>query len=98
MSDPTPSLSSGLFKGLSPTEGDEILGAGERTSYPAGTAIFDAGDAGDAMFVISSARRGWTSAGGSTCSSRAISSARWPCSPPGPAWRPSRPSPTSRRS
>ena len=54
MSDPTPSLSSGLFKGLSPAEGDEILGAGERTSYPAGTAIFDAGDPGDAMFVISS--------------------------------------------
>jgi len=54
MSDPTPTLTTGLFKGLSPTDADQILGAGERSSYPAGTAIFNQGDQGDAMFVISS--------------------------------------------
>jgi CRP-like cAMP-binding protein len=54
MSDPTPTLTTGLFKGLSPDDTDQILGAGERSSYPAGTAIFNQGDQGDAMFVISS--------------------------------------------
>ena len=53
MSDPTPTLTTGLFKGLSPTDADQILGAGERGSYPAGTVIFNQGDQGDAMFVIS---------------------------------------------
>ena len=54
MSDPTPTLTSGLFKGLSPSDADQILGAGERGSHPAGTVIFNQGDQGDAMFVISS--------------------------------------------
>src|ERR1044071_4393600 len=54
MSDPTPTLTTGLFKGLSDADADQILGAGERGSYPAGTAIFNQGDQGDAMFVISS--------------------------------------------
>src|SRR4249919_984258 len=54
MSDPTPTLTTGLFKGLSPEDADQILGAGERGSYPAGSAIFNQGDPGDAMFVISS--------------------------------------------
>jgi len=54
MSDPTPTLTTGLFKGLSPEDSDQILGAGERGSYPAGSAIFNQGDPGDAMFVISS--------------------------------------------
>src|SRR3954465_11882883 len=54
MSEPTPTLTTGLFKGLSPEDADQILGAGERSSYAAGTAIFNQGDQGDAMFVISS--------------------------------------------
>ena len=54
MSDPTPTLTTGLFKGLSPEDADQILGAGERSSHAAGTAIFNQGDPGDAMFVISS--------------------------------------------
>jgi CRP-like cAMP-binding protein len=52
MSHETPSLTTGLFKGLSPEDAGEILGAGEASSFEAGTAIFEAGDAGDAMFVI----------------------------------------------
>jgi CRP-like cAMP-binding protein len=52
MSDPITALSTGLFKGLSPDDADGILGAGERMSFPAGQAIFEAGDPGDAMFVI----------------------------------------------
>ena len=52
MSDPTTALSTGLFKGLSPEDADGILGAGERMSFPAGQPIFEAGDPGDAMFVI----------------------------------------------
>ena len=52
MSDETPPLSTGLFKGLSPEDADSILQAGERLSFPAGQAIFEAGDPGDAMFVI----------------------------------------------
>jgi len=54
MSDPTPTLTTGLFKGLSPEDADQILSAGERGSYAAGSAIFNQGDQGDAMFVISS--------------------------------------------
>ena len=55
MSDPTPSPVERPVQGpLPPEDANEILGAGERISYAAGTAIFDAGDAGDAMFVISS--------------------------------------------
>ena len=52
MSDETPSLSTGLFKGLTPEDANGILQAGERMSFAAGTAIFEAGDAGDAMFVV----------------------------------------------
>src|SRR3954466_14205000 len=54
MSDPTPTLTTGLFKALSPEDADQILGAGERSSYAAATAIFNQGDQGDAMFVIPS--------------------------------------------
>ncbi len=54
MSEQTPSLSTGLFAGLSEHDADGILQAGETQSFPAGTAIFEAGDAGDAMFVIAS--------------------------------------------
>ena len=54
MSDETPTLSTGLFKGLAPADADGILQAGERLSFPAGQAIFEAGDPGDAMFVIAS--------------------------------------------
>jgi CRP-like cAMP-binding protein len=52
MSDETPTLSTGLFKGLAPEDTNGILEAGERLSFPAGRAIFEAGDTGDAMFVI----------------------------------------------
>jgi CRP-like cAMP-binding protein len=52
MSDQTPILSTGLFKGLAPEDTEGILQAGERLSFPAGQAIFEAGDPGDAMFVI----------------------------------------------
>ena len=54
MSDETPTLSTGLFAGLSPADTDGILAEGERLTFPAGTAIFEAGDQGDAMFVIAS--------------------------------------------
>jgi CRP-like cAMP-binding protein len=54
MSDDTPTLSTGLFAGLGEGDADGILQAGERLSYPAGTAIFELGDRGDAMFVIAS--------------------------------------------
>ena len=54
MSDDTPTLSTGLFAGLSPEDADGILQAGERLSFPAGTTIFETGDRGDAMFVVSS--------------------------------------------
>ena len=54
MSDETPTLSTGLFKGLAPVDADGILQAGERLTFPAGQAIFEAGDPGDAMFVIAS--------------------------------------------
>jgi CRP-like cAMP-binding protein len=52
MSDQTPTLSTGLFKGLAPEDTEGILQAGERLSFPAGQAIFEAGDPGEAMFVI----------------------------------------------
>ena len=52
MSDVAPSLSTGLFKGLTPEDANGILEAGERMSFAAGTAIFESGDAGDAMFVV----------------------------------------------
>jgi CRP/FNR family cyclic AMP-dependent transcriptional regulator len=52
MSDTTPSLSTGVFAGLSGGDADGILEAGERLSFPAGTTIFENGDRGDAMFVI----------------------------------------------
>jgi CRP-like cAMP-binding protein len=52
MSDENPTLSTGLFKGLDPDDANSILGAGERLSFPAGQAIFEQGDQGDAMFVI----------------------------------------------
>ena len=52
MSDETPALSTGLFKGLSPADAEGILSAGERLSFASGTAIFEAGDQGDAMFVV----------------------------------------------
>ena len=54
MSDESPTLATGLFKGLSPGDADGILQAGERMSFPADIAIFETGDAGDAMFVIAS--------------------------------------------
>jgi CRP-like cAMP-binding protein len=54
MSDETPTLSTGLFAGLSEGDGDEILRAGERLSFPAGTTIFETGDRGEAMFVVAS--------------------------------------------
>jgi CRP-like cAMP-binding protein len=54
MSDDTPTLSTGLFAGLSADDADGILQAGERLSFPAGTTIFETGDRGDAMFVVSS--------------------------------------------
>ena len=54
MSDETPTLSTGLFKGLAPEDAEGILQAGARLSFPGGQAIFEAGDAGDAMFVIAS--------------------------------------------
>src|SRR6187200_2961514 len=52
MNNEAPTLSTGLFKGLSTEDADGIVGAGERLSFPAGQAIFEAGDQGDAMFVI----------------------------------------------
>jgi CRP-like cAMP-binding protein len=52
MNNEAPTLSTGLFKGLSSEDADGIVGAGERLSFPAGQAIFEAGDQGDAMFVI----------------------------------------------
>jgi CRP-like cAMP-binding protein len=52
MSDETPTLSTGLFKGLAPEDANGIVDAGARLSFPAGQAIFEAGDQGDAMFVI----------------------------------------------
>jgi CRP-like cAMP-binding protein len=44
MSDDTPTLSTGLFAGLSADDADGILQAGERLSFPAGTTIFETGD------------------------------------------------------
>ena len=54
MSDDMPTLSTGLFAGLSADDADGILGAGERLTFPEGTMIFETGDRGDAMFVIAS--------------------------------------------
>jgi CRP-like cAMP-binding protein len=54
MSDDMPTLSTGLFAGLSTDDADGILGAGERLTFPEGTMIFETGDRGDAMFVIAS--------------------------------------------
>jgi CRP-like cAMP-binding protein len=42
----------GLFAGFGPDDADALLGAGEAVSYPAGKAIFEIGDHGDAMYVI----------------------------------------------
>jgi CRP-like cAMP-binding protein len=42
----------GLFAGLGPADAYALLGAGEAVSYPAGKAIFEIGDHGDAMYVI----------------------------------------------
>ena len=50
---PTPSLQpTGLFAELGPEDADALLGAGEAVSFPAGQAIFEVGDEGDAMYVI----------------------------------------------
>ena len=50
---PTPSLQpTGLFAELGPEDADALLGAGEAVSFPAGQAIFEVGDQGDAMYVI----------------------------------------------
>jgi CRP-like cAMP-binding protein len=54
MSDQTPPLTTGLFAGLTTEGAQGILEAGESLTFAAGSAIFEAGDAGDAMFVISS--------------------------------------------
>ncbi len=98
MSDPAPSLSTGLFKGLDPAEAGGILGAGERLSFPAGEAIFEQGDQATRCSSSLRVRPASMSAVGSTRSSPATSSARWRCSRRVLAWRPSRWSPTSRRS
>ena len=42
----------GLFAGFGLDDADALLGAGEAVSYPAGQAIFEIGDHGDAMYVI----------------------------------------------
>lgn len=51
--DPTSSFrASGLFADLGADDVDALLGAGESVSFPAGQAIFEVGDPGDAMYVI----------------------------------------------
>ena len=42
----------GLFAGVGPDDADALLGAGETVPFPAGQAIFEIGDHGDAMYVI----------------------------------------------
>jgi len=42
----------GLFAEFGPDDADALLGAGEALSFPAGQAIFETGDQGDAMYVI----------------------------------------------
>jgi CRP-like cAMP-binding protein len=42
----------GLFAGFGPDDADALLGAGETVSFPAGQAIFEIGDHGDAMYVV----------------------------------------------
>jgi CRP/FNR family cyclic AMP-dependent transcriptional regulator len=42
----------GLFAGFGPDDADALFGAGETVSFPAGQAIFEIGDHGDAMYVI----------------------------------------------
>jgi CRP-like cAMP-binding protein len=42
----------GLFAELGPEDAEALLGAGEEVSFPAGEAIFQAGDQGDAMYVV----------------------------------------------
>ncbi len=51
--DRTASLrATGLFAGFGPDDADALIGAGETVSFPAGKAIFEIGDHGDAMYVI----------------------------------------------
>ena len=42
----------GFFAGFGPDDADALFGAGETVSFPAGQAIFEIGDHGDAMYVI----------------------------------------------
>jgi CRP-like cAMP-binding protein len=42
----------GLFAEFGPGDAEALLGAGEAVSFPAGQAIFEIGDHGDAMYVI----------------------------------------------
>jgi CRP-like cAMP-binding protein len=46
----------GLFAGFGPDDADALLGAGEAVFFPAGRAIFEIGDDGDAMYVILSGK------------------------------------------
>jgi CRP/FNR family cyclic AMP-dependent transcriptional regulator len=51
--DRTPVLQpKGLFAEVGPGDIEALLGAGEAVAFPAGKAIFDLGDEGDAMYVI----------------------------------------------
>lgn len=48
----TPFHATGIFAGLDPADVVGILQGGETVSCPAGQAIFESGDQGDAMYVI----------------------------------------------
>jgi CRP/FNR family transcriptional regulator, cyclic AMP receptor protein len=53
MSDqPAPFHATGLFAGLSPDDLEAIMHVGSQVTFPAGEAVFSAGDTGDAMYVI----------------------------------------------
>lgn len=42
----------GIFAEIGPEDVDALLAAGEAVTFPAGQAVFQAGDQGDAMYVI----------------------------------------------
>lgn len=47
-----PFRTSGLFAGLDSSDVDGIVAVGEAVSFPAGDAVFELGDQGDAMYVV----------------------------------------------
>ena len=98
MSEPTtPFHAKGMFAGLTTDDVEGIMRVGEPVTFEPDRAIFEAGDDGDAMYVITEGDARVNVGGRSHDLGPGTSSARWRSSRPGSGWRRSEPSRRSRR-